>query len=1037
MNNFDNSHSFSDSREEFEYYKCNYYKKKEELSKCFKKIKKLESFNNKLLQQLNNKNFIKISKIENIVKKNEKKSNNISKDSNSSNSNTKKNNNTNAHSTKVISLNEFRTLWESIIQTELIENFDFCINEYILISYLCQDMVLLIYNESQNEIINKLNQVLKCLNLDKISKNKFNIIYEEFLPFFQEHMNIIFICQDSFLEIIHCKLISITKEYDYNNLKVKTNINSSKLSNKSITNENNFCNEMPILLEKKIINGHFDKLIKNFYKICIYMLLHDPILSFNIEKYSERTTLYQYYNKNNFINVEGFGNEKSPCILLLSPPLLKEKFPFYGLRAAVYIISEPDKNIFSECEINKEKNNEENKNITFSDKSEKKTSNEPQFIEIKNNRVIKSSIRNNNKRKLKNQKKSKTENYNMFDSFNCSFNFINNKSNNNSNRINNQKYIHIKNEKFIMNNLLGDFFIKNNNKNNNEIDYNEEYQNNKNGKDNTSNNYPFSLSKNFLSSNQNLSSRKLILSNNNGIKGSNSYSLFNNYKNEYNINNIKTSNQNIKNNNLYKNKSKESNIDLRQEILNNKNRNNINNNLYEKNNKHKNSNIKQIKKREINNSNKDKIQIKNKNDINNYQYDAFSTIKTPEKFHFQYNSDIKSKMKSKDINNQKNNNYSSSNYTIRNKLNKINRNKNYNIKKLEENRSLDNNPDNYEYYNNDNYMLDLLNLNNEHIYINSLLESSNSKYNITNLSPEIKNMNDSNNFNRYKTINKNINQNNPKNIKFNRQTSYTSRERSFNNNSKNRNNKYLINSKNKLEQNENEQESEINILYIKKNENIKANNIKNININKNKKFFKKISPNKNYSNVKIFKNNNIGVNGKKINNIYINKNQINKEFYIIKKNNGNNANNKIQKINKNKNDCNQRFLNDNNTNENNNNSNHDIFYLNNNKKKESRTIDNDKLYINKNISYNNIFYNKVKNNYNFNSLYDDSQEKKIMNYSNLFDSNLYKKSKIYIINGDDKSGFNLNNFNKLQRYNNNNNLINSSFPDLNSQEYIE
>ena len=1025
MNNYDNSYSFSDSREEFEYYKCNYYKKKEELSKCFKKIKKLETFNNKLLQQLNSKYYIKISKIENFVKKDQKKSNNISKDSNSSNSNTKKNNNSNDHSSKVISLNEFRTLWESIIQTELIENFDFCINEYILISYLCQDIVLLIYNETQNEIVDKLNQVLKCLNLDKISKQKFNIIFEEFLPFFQEHMNTIFLCQDSFLEIIHSKLISITKEYDYNNLKVKTNINSSKFSNKSITNENDFCNEMPILLEKKIVSGQFDKLIKNFYKICIYMILHDPILSFNIEKYSERKPLYQYYNKKNFINVEGFGNEKSPCILLLSPPLLKEKFPFYGLRAAVYIISEPDKTIFSECEINKEKNNEENKNITFSDKSEKKSSsNEPQFIEIKNNRVIKNSIRNSNKRKLKNQTKSKTENYNASDSFNYSFNF-----NNNSNRINNQKYINIKNEKVIMDNLLGDFFIKSDNKNNkenNENEYNEEYPNNKFGKDIINHIYPFSLSTNFLSSNQNLNNRKLILSNNNDNRGSNSYSLFNNYKNEYNINNIKTNNQNIKNNNLYKNKSKESNIDLRQEIFINKNRNNTNNNnMYEKNNKHK--NIKQIKKREINNYNKEKIKIKikNKNDINNYQYDAFSTIKTPEKYHFQYNSDIKSKIKSKDLNNKENNN-TSSNTTIRNKLNKINRNKNNNIKKLGENRSLDNNPDSDEYYNNNNYMLELLNLNNEHICINSLLESSNSKYNINNLSPEI------NNLNHNKIINKNINKNNSNNIKFNRQTSYTSRERSFNNT---RNKNYFTNSKNKLYQNENEKEPEINILYIKKNENIKANNMKSININKNKKFFKKISPNKNYSNVKIYKNNNMGVNGKKINKLYINKNQINKEFYIIKKNNGNNSINKTQKINKLKNDCKQRFLNDNNHDENNNNSNHDIFYLNNNKKKESRTIDNDKLYINKNISYNNIFYNKVKNNYNFNSLYDDSQEKKIMNYSNLFDSNLYKKSKVYIINGDDKRGYNLNNFNKLERYNNN--LINSSFPELNFQEYVE
>ena len=155
----------------------------------------------------------------------------------------------------------------------------------------------------------------------------------------------------------------------YNKLKVKNNISSLKYNRKN-NNINDFNIEIPILLEEKINEGHFDNLIKSFYKICIYMILHEPILSFNIDKHRERNPIFNYYNKNNYINVEGFGNDSSPCLLILPPPLLKNKFPFNGLRAAVYIINEPDNNIYSECELNKSKIKDEENNEYLDDKNE-------------------------------------------------------------------------------------------------------------------------------------------------------------------------------------------------------------------------------------------------------------------------------------------------------------------------------------------------------------------------------------------------------------------------------------------------------------------------------------------------------------------------------------------------------------------------------------------------------------------------------------------------------------------------------------------
>ena len=111
---------FSNSKEELEYYKNTYKSNAEELSSCKSKIKFLENINNKLKEKITNTfSFTN-------------ENNDISK--------------------SYYTNKEFKKLWESIIQTELIDSFDFCIKEYKLISNLCQDIVLLIYDETKKII---------------------------------------------------------------------------------------------------------------------------------------------------------------------------------------------------------------------------------------------------------------------------------------------------------------------------------------------------------------------------------------------------------------------------------------------------------------------------------------------------------------------------------------------------------------------------------------------------------------------------------------------------------------------------------------------------------------------------------------------------------------------------------------------------------------------------------------------------------------------------------------------------------------------
>ncbi len=141
----------------------------------------------------------------------------------------------------------------------------------------------------------------------------------------------------------------------------ETIINSLKIQ---VNNYKEF--ELKNDLEKDIDNKVFKNLIEAEFKLCIYMILHDPILTFNIEKYDKRELNYFYNNKLEHIVIEGFG-KNDPSLVILNPPLLKNKFAYQGIKPAVYIISNPDQFIKDICDKNQasleaSKLNKSNKN---------------------------------------------------------------------------------------------------------------------------------------------------------------------------------------------------------------------------------------------------------------------------------------------------------------------------------------------------------------------------------------------------------------------------------------------------------------------------------------------------------------------------------------------------------------------------------------------------------------------------------------------------------------------------------------------------
>jgi hypothetical protein len=106
-------------------------------------------------------------------------------------------------------------------------------------------------------------------------------------------------------------------------------------------------------VKRDIESKSFKNLSQILFKLCIYMLLHEPQLTLGIQPYEKREFSYNYYNKTDFLNIEGFGNDQSACITILGPPMIRNYLPFQGIKPSVYIIPVADEEIIKSCEKNK------------------------------------------------------------------------------------------------------------------------------------------------------------------------------------------------------------------------------------------------------------------------------------------------------------------------------------------------------------------------------------------------------------------------------------------------------------------------------------------------------------------------------------------------------------------------------------------------------------------------------------------------------------------------------------------------------------
>ena len=220
------------------------------------------------------------------------------------------------------------------------ESFENIYDDYIWLTHIVQDTFSKTYKHTSLLIQNKLKSILEILNLKDNSTDNF---LNRFRSLFQDYFQVIFVFSEDFLNLVKNDVLICIEKY------------------KDCERKND--------MKKDINSKYYDILIQSLFKLSIYMLLHDPLINLNVEDYETRKIEYHYFNKNSFLSVEGFGKDRTPCAVILNPPIFKNKFIFQGIKPAIYCLSsEINEHVIQECELNdkvKIHNNEKNLDKDF------------------------------------------------------------------------------------------------------------------------------------------------------------------------------------------------------------------------------------------------------------------------------------------------------------------------------------------------------------------------------------------------------------------------------------------------------------------------------------------------------------------------------------------------------------------------------------------------------------------------------------------------------------------------------------------------
>ena len=259
--------------------------------------------------------------LQNILLKENCKSQNINDSNNDNSINKIITNNT---SSNFPIRNEIKKLWENFAKIDILNNFIEFENEPEIIYHLVCELILLSNKMIKEHCLLKYQEIIKIMGI----KNNSCIIKDietQFKTFMKEHLNEIF-----------------------NYLQDKSFINNYKKQYKEIVLESIKCmSQNDIKIFEEILEQYeFNDMLKSINDIIIFTQFNDPILFFSVESnYENRKMKYLNINndnKKNYIIVNDLGNSNinNNSLILLEPPCMKSGHTFFNELKPIIILIE-------------------------------------------------------------------------------------------------------------------------------------------------------------------------------------------------------------------------------------------------------------------------------------------------------------------------------------------------------------------------------------------------------------------------------------------------------------------------------------------------------------------------------------------------------------------------------------------------------------------------------------------------------------------------------------------------------------------------
>lgn len=234
--------------------------------------------------------------------------------------------------------------------------------------------MLISQNHFKEELKNLTNRIMKFLEIKTMDKS-YTFIEKSIRPIILEYYDDIFENEaksNSFFEKIKAdyeQFINkniLSEDFENNNPDKDAKGGSSPISRK----------DKRIELEDMLRSSYLKDFVKTIKKIFLFVEFHDPQLNLKLDKFKNRKPIIKKLKATDSILADGYIKESKNCLILIDPPLLKNGYPYSGLKPVTLICPDDsyyDKYIFKEEKIEEPiKTNESEKIKTIDDEKYEK-----------------------------------------------------------------------------------------------------------------------------------------------------------------------------------------------------------------------------------------------------------------------------------------------------------------------------------------------------------------------------------------------------------------------------------------------------------------------------------------------------------------------------------------------------------------------------------------------------------------------------------------------------------------------------------------